>query len=93
MEVGVQGLTLSSFKLYHEVTSSPSIETYIGLRWSVRVQLAVPSDAFAVRLERYDLSVAEAQIFGRLAAHGIGADADGESATSRWASSKSLRRA
>jgi hypothetical protein len=51
-------------------------QAHIGFRRSVRVQLAV--DAFSVWLEKQGLSMTEAQIFGGLAAHGIGADADGD---------------
>jgi hypothetical protein len=57
-------------------------QTHIGLRRSVRVQLA--ADAFAVWLEGQGLPAMEAQILidaeisGGLAAHGIGADAHGD---------------
>ena len=50
--------------------------TYIGLRRSVRVQLA--ADAFAVWLEEQGLPEPEAQVVGALAAYGVGVDADGD---------------
>jgi hypothetical protein len=50
--------------------------THIGLRRSVRVQVA--ADAFAVWLKLQGLPATEAQIFGGLAAHGVGADVDGD---------------
>ena len=50
--------------------------TYIGLRRSVRVQLA--ADAFAAWLEEQGVPATEARIGGGLAAHGVVADADGD---------------